>query len=92
MPQEEEREYFVLRSDEDETKIDGPFTKTELLNRITPDDEGVTWYGETLKFTARIPESDGGCWIAPEGTAIIIIKGRIVIPRAVKQIVKIDVD
>lgn len=87
---QEEREYFVAYSDDDGTKIDGPFTKTELLDRITPGEDGTTWYGN-IKFAARIPDRDGGCWMAPEGTTVVI-KGRIVMPQPVQQIVKMEVD
>ena len=86
----EEREYFVLRSDEDGTKVDGPFTRTELLEKVTPGDDGTTWYGN-VQFAPRIPDRDGGCWIAPEGTTVVI-KGRIVIPQAVKLVVRFEGD
>lgn len=82
-------DYFILHSGEDGTRIDGPFDKAELLRRITPDADGTTYYGR-IRFAARVPDSSGGFWLAPENT-VVIIKGRVVVPQPVVQITKLEV-
>lgn len=89
--------YFIVTSGEDGTSIDGPFTKEKLLERITPDEteEGYTYYGRFLKFLDTVPSSDKGHWdefnIDDEERPILIIRGNIVVPKAVKVAASYDV-
>lgn len=78
--------FFLIHSSEDGTTVT-PLTEAELLSRITPDAEGYTYYGSKLTFLDKIPDSDGGYWMAPEGS-IVIIKGEIIQPKPVSIVTK----
>ena len=80
--------YFILTSSEDGTHIE-QVSEKELLERITPDDEGYTHYGDTPKFLKSIPHDDKGCWDEPEN-AMLIIRGEIVQPKMVKVATKYE--
>jgi len=88
--------YFVVTSGEDGTSIDGPFSKEELIKRITPDpkEEGCTRYGRILKFLDHVPSSDKGYWdefnIDDDERPILIIRGDIVVPKPVKVATSYD--
>ncbi len=74
--------YFVITGGEDGIRIDGPITKDEMLKRIN---EG--YYGEN-EFTDFVPSIDKGCFMGDP--RILIIEGRIVVPRAKKTVVQFD--
>ena len=74
------KSYFILNSSEDGTSIE-QVDVDGLIQRITPDSEGYTYYGQNLSFLDKVPEQDKGSWYAKEG-AILIIHGEIVIPKA----------
>ena len=78
-------DYFILKSGEDGTRIEGPFAWEQVQSRITPDKCGDTYYGDKLEFLSAIPQQDKGCWMARE-RSILIIKGQIVVPRAAKVV------
>ena len=75
--------YFVLVSDEDGTSIE-QVSMDELFKRITPNDDGETFYGRNLQFLNTVPEQDKGAWLLPRlekyQTPILVIKGETVIP------------
>lgn len=74
--------YFVIRSSEDGTSVDGPLTDIELLKRITPDKHGDTYYGPELTFLEKVPEFDHGCfWNVNDENPMLIIKGSVVVPQ-----------
>lgn len=76
--------YFVVRSGEDGTSIDGPISEAELLKRITPNEHGETYYGLRHGFHVRIPPNDKGYWSEKEGEeCLLIIRGKIVVPQVV---------
>ncbi len=88
--------YFIVTSGEDGTSIDGPFTKEQLLKRITPDpkEEGGTYYGRSLKFLDTVPSSDKGHWdefdMDDDERPILIIRGDIIVPKPVKVATSYD--
>ena len=67
-------------------------TKEELLKRITPNEYGETDYGKDLIFLDKIPENDKGCWYGVPENSILIIKGKIIKPKAVKVATKFVID
>jgi len=76
--------YFIIRGTEDGIKIN-QLSKKELLERITPDENGEHYYGDKeLKFLDYIPAIEDGYF---NEYGIVIIKGDIVIPES-KIIVK----
>lgn len=77
--------YFIVRSTEDGTRIEGPLTESEVISRITPDRQGWAYYGENLEFLDRVPESDNGCWCVG-GNPVLVIKGSIVVPQPVSAV------
>lgn len=81
--------YFIITSGESGTRIDGPMSDKEVLTRITPDNEGTTYYGRNIHFLVRIPHSDKGYWIA-EDNSMIIIRGDITVPKVVTTAVKYE--
>lgn len=81
--------YFILTSGEDGTTIE-QVTEDELKKRITPDKDGDTYYGSKLEFLGKVPKNDKGCWYGVSESAMLIIKGEIVQPKAVAVAVKYD--
>lgn len=80
--------YFILWCSEDGLRIDGPFAQDELLARITPDQDGGTYYNRT-GFYSAIPESDKGYWLEREGSEkLLIIKGDVVVPTPKQTVVE----
>jgi len=80
-----DNDYFIVRSGEDGTSIEGPLTESEVLKRI----EGrETYYGSNLTFLSEIPENDKGYWDTRHSNPILIIKGEIIVPGAVRVIEK----
>ncbi len=77
--------YFILRSTEDGTTISKPLEHAEVMKRITPNKDGETHYGQGITFLQRVPESDKGCWYAPDN-AVLIIKGEIIVPKAIETV------
>lgn len=78
--------YFIVRSGEDGTDIVGPLTEAQVLERITPSPKhGDTYYGTNLSILDQIPDSDKGCWMTRHDNPMVIIKGRIIVPKA-KQV------
>lgn len=78
--------YFVVRSTEDGTRIDGPFSGRELEEMLAPDRDGYTYYGKIDGYDARLPSS---CAYIDEGR-VVIIKGAIVVPRTVDVVRKVE--
>ena len=63
-------------------------SEEELLERITPDEEGQTYYECGIKFLKKMPQSSDG-WIAcNEEISMLILKGEVVIPEAVEVVKK----
>ena len=83
--------YFLVISTEDGTKIT-KLTREELLERITPDEDGETYYGgeDGLVFLDEIPDSDKGCWRDVPDNAVLIIQGEIIKPRITKVATKYE--
>ncbi len=77
--------YFIIHSDEDGTRV-VPVTKKELLKRIAEE-----YYGPNMKALPKIPDSDKGYWMAPEGS-YVIIKGKIIMPDARQVVTQYDVE
>jgi hypothetical protein len=84
--------YFIVRSTEDGTRVDGPLDQKTVLGRITPNGDGETYYGSNLEFLRSVPESDKGCWMGTSEGAILILKGEIVIPRVVEIVKKLALE
>jgi hypothetical protein len=80
----ETKEYFIIHSSESGIQIEGPLTQSEVLKKITPDEDGVTWYGRLGSFHAQVPEIEDGYFTkqGDDETRLLVIKGRIVIPAA----------
>ena len=79
-----EETYFWMSSGEDGTSIT-PLTKKELLERLEEENS------DGQEFLSEIPDEDKGCWRAHEN-AVVIIKGRIIVPRAVEKVTKLEID
>lgn len=79
--------YFWCRSGEDGTDIE-QLTKQQLEKRLA---DFVKDEEEPPTFLTRIPESDKGCWYANEN-AVVVIKGEIVVPKAVQVATRFEVD
>ena len=81
--------YFILRSGEDGTSIDGPFTEVEALKRVQPNSDGECYYGVAPQFLHEVPKSDGGCWMNVPENALLIIKGEIIVPKEEKVVTRL---
>ena len=82
--------YFMIRNSDGDTHIE-PLTREELMKRITPDEDGNTYYGhiDNITFLDAIPEdTDTNYW----GEGIIIIKGDIVTPRPKEVVKSLEID
>jgi hypothetical protein len=77
--------YFIVTTSEDAGgfRIDGPFDAAEVERRITPDKFGYHHYGN-CEPQATLPDPD-------YGPSLLIIKGEIVVPRAVATVTKWEV-
>ncbi len=82
MSDHREQQYFIIRSNEDGTKIDGPMDKETVLLRIKPNAEGETYYGALKGFHSRVPNSSDGYWASGDEDKILVIEGHIVMPQA----------
>jgi hypothetical protein len=83
--------YFAIRSTEDGVRVDGPMPKAMLLKRITPDKSGECYYGRSCTFLDRLPEADGGHWMGVEPTQLLVIRGDIIVPKAVSVAIEYDI-
>lgn len=81
--------YFLIKSDEDGTEI-VQLEAEELLKRITPDENGDTYYGSGLEFLDKVPNSDKGCWMDMSENAMLIIKGEIIKPKKIQVVSKYE--
>jgi hypothetical protein len=79
--------YFIVRSTEDGTNIN-LVSGQELLDRITPDQDGETYYGSELVFLDSIPATSKGHWDDTPDNAVLIIRGEIVKPMPVDVVRK----
>ncbi len=74
--------YFILRTSHNGARLHGPMTELDVLTKITPSKDGETFYGPDLKFLTSVPDLDS------TERAILIIRGEIVVPKAVEVITK----
>ena len=80
-------EYFIISPGEDGARVE-QMDKEELLKRITrSEEEDTTDYGD-VDFLEKIEETDPNYW----GDNILIIKGEIVKPKAVKVVTKLEIE
>ena len=63
--------YFIVRYD----GVHGPLTEEEVLERITPDEAGDTYYGHGLRFLTKLP--DLGEFSERD---VVVLRGSIVVP------------
>jgi hypothetical protein len=74
--------YFVLRvSDDGDVSFDGPLSSDELRKRITPDDDGETYYGRRIGFADSVPG-----FLGLLDGRILIVKGEVVVPQPVQTV------
>ena len=83
--------YFIASSGEDGTTIQGPLSVDEVKERITPDKDGYSYYGENVKFLDHVPDSDKGYWHCDDGE-ILILKGEIVIPKTKEMVTRFCIE
>jgi hypothetical protein len=76
--------YFVISNSDGDTHVE-QLDKEELIKRLTPED-GMHYWGSG-GFLDRPLGMDTSYW----GDNILIIKGEIVTPTAVKVIEKVDI-
>lgn len=81
--------YFIVRSTGDGTSI-SCLSEQELLDRITPDEDGETYYGGELTFLGDIPSSSKGYWDDTPDNAVLIIRGEIIKPVPVDVVRKFE--
>lgn len=79
--------YFLITSGEDGLTVER-LTETELLERIEPDENGDSYYGEALEFLSKMPDVESGCFVGVEDNAVVLIKGEIIVPKATKVATK----
>jgi hypothetical protein len=77
--------YFVIGNDGDGGGYAEQLSTEELEKRINPDSEGSIDYEH---FLSKINDPDTNTW---DG-AVLIIKGEIVVPKAVTKVVKMALD
>lgn len=91
--------YFIIHSGEDGISVSEPLSADEVKDRVTPDENGDTYYG-TTGFHEEVPDqSDGHFWSSTPtadgaedpADKLLIIKGSIVVPQAVEVVTKFDV-
>lgn len=86
--------YFIIARHEDGTDVHGPFSKDELLAKITPDADGETYFG-IIEFHGQVSDRGRTYWdvdVPDCATPMIIIKGSIVVPVPVVTVTKLDVE
>lgn len=84
--------YFILHNCEDGLTID-KVTGEELLEKITPDEEGNTYYGSgPLEFSEEVLDFDEAVHTGrrPPHHTICIIKGEFVTPKLIKIVTKFE--
>jgi len=75
--------YFIISNCDGDTEVE-VVSETELLKRIDPEEE---YYGE-VGFLDKIEDNDTNYW----GDNILIIKGKIVVPKPKDVVVKYVID
>lgn len=81
--------YFIIRPQRDDggASVDGPFGEEELLRRITPDRNGDSYYGTNPRFCTELPNFDV---VADDDNPIVIVRGSIIVPKAVTVVTKLE--
>jgi len=82
--------YFWICSNEDGTRVE-PMTATQLQTRLDESTSRDIDEEYHPVFLSAIPESDKGCWYAPEN-AVVIIKGDVFIPTLKTVVTKYVID
>lgn len=77
------KSYFLITCGEDGIDIE-QLSEGDVLNRITPDEDGSTYYGEPLEFLTKVPEVDKGYFFNTGESSALLIEGRLIKPKAVK--------
>lgn len=80
----EDAVYFWCQSGEDGTTIK-QLTRRELEERLAENARSKCQY----EFMDGIPDNDGGYWQV-ESENVVIIKGRIIQPKAVERVTKFE--
>jgi len=76
--------YFVIRSGDDGLHVT-QLSGAQLLDRI----ENNYWGDASKRFHAKIPDQDSGHFEERDGDErLLIIRGRIVVPKAREVVVK----
>ncbi len=77
--------YFIICSDEDGMDI-YQYSREELEELLNDEDH------EKTHFFDHVPTSDKGCWTEGPENSILIIKGEIIVPKAVTKVTKFEVE
>ena len=79
--EEENAMYYIISNSYGDTRVRA-ITKKELEERINDADEGP------IEYLDKIEKSDTNYW----GDGVLIIKGEIIVPKAVETVTKMEVD
>jgi hypothetical protein len=80
--------YFLITSGEDGISVE-QLSDSEILRRIATRD-GTTYYGRDLTFLSDVPASDKGHWYDVPENSVLIIKGEVVVPKPVTEVLKYE--
>jgi hypothetical protein len=93
MKREQDR-YYLIKSDEGGTAVREYKTVEDLLKDITPneEEEGCTAYGSDLVFLTKMPDMSKGYFDGAPENSIVIIKGRVVVPKVVQAVTRYEIE
>jgi len=84
-----EGKYFVLHSSEDGTSM-SIFNYEELIKEVLNTDDGEAYFGTSKTMTEEEAKKDGmEYWPSDK---ILIIKGKVVIPKPIKVVKEFEVE
>ena len=81
--------YLIIFSGEDGLSIEA-VTKEKLLDRITPDEFGCTYYGNDVNILDYLPKVIDQSFDNEPFNSMVIIKGDIVVPKVVEKILRYE--
>ena len=78
-------QYFLLRSGEDGTSIT-PLSDVQIEKLLADLATGT----ESYTFLDHIPDNDKGCLMTKADNSAVIIRGQIIVPKAVEVVTRYE--
>lgn len=81
--------YFIIYTSEDGDVSLEAVTQEEVLKRVTPDEDGYTYYGPQAEIHSHM--AAGGVDLQC-GSGVYILKGQLVVPLPKEVVTKFEIE